>query len=202
MSCPGDNYVVPGANPCAGGGGGGGVQTVNGGTNISIAGTSINPIINSAPIMSQYFKTTNQNTTINATAVTFDGAQTWNSGLDHIQLTTPQNFDVLITGIYQLEFCMAVLANSATWANNSSKQAGITITRGTNQVVLANTTSIPSGFSYNVQVVGTVRLAAGDIVQCIHNATSLNAGTPLLLGLANTFDYNTTFTWTYIKESL
>jgi hypothetical protein len=30
MSCPGDLYVVPGANPCAGGGGGAGVATVNG----------------------------------------------------------------------------------------------------------------------------------------------------------------------------
>jgi len=32
MSCPGDNYVVPGANPCAGGGGGGGagVSSIDG----------------------------------------------------------------------------------------------------------------------------------------------------------------------------
>jgi len=31
MSCPGDNYIVPGANPCAGGGGGGvaGVASLN-----------------------------------------------------------------------------------------------------------------------------------------------------------------------------
>lgn len=36
MSCPGDNYIVPGANPCAGGGGGGaaGVESLNAQTGI------------------------------------------------------------------------------------------------------------------------------------------------------------------------
>ena len=30
MSCPGGNYVVPGADPCAGGGGGGAIESING----------------------------------------------------------------------------------------------------------------------------------------------------------------------------
>jgi len=47
MSCPGDNYVVPGANPCGGGGGGGGdVNSVSGGTGILISGTVADPIVN------------------------------------------------------------------------------------------------------------------------------------------------------------
>ncbi len=46
MSCPGDNYPVPGANPC-GGGGGSGVQSVGAGTpNVTITGTATNPLIN------------------------------------------------------------------------------------------------------------------------------------------------------------
>lgn len=45
MSCPGDNYPVPGANPC--GGGGGGVQSVGAGTpNVTITGTPSDPLIN------------------------------------------------------------------------------------------------------------------------------------------------------------
>jgi len=45
MSFPGDNYPVPGANPC--GGGGGGVQSVGAGTpNVTISGTATNPLVN------------------------------------------------------------------------------------------------------------------------------------------------------------
>jgi len=46
MSCPGNNYVVPGADPCAGGGGGGSVTSVNPGTKISITGPATDPIVN------------------------------------------------------------------------------------------------------------------------------------------------------------
>jgi len=47
MSCPGDNYVVPGANPCSGGGGGGGgIQSVVAGNAISVDNTDpANPIV-------------------------------------------------------------------------------------------------------------------------------------------------------------
>jgi hypothetical protein len=44
MSCCGDNWLVPGAEP---GGGGGGVQSVTAGTpNVTITGTVANPIVN------------------------------------------------------------------------------------------------------------------------------------------------------------
>jgi len=46
MSCAGNNYVVPGADPCAGGGGGGSVTSVGAGTKISITGTPTDPIVN------------------------------------------------------------------------------------------------------------------------------------------------------------
>jgi hypothetical protein len=46
MSCPGDNYIVPGANPCnGGGGGGGGVNSVSSGTGILITGPSTDPVV-------------------------------------------------------------------------------------------------------------------------------------------------------------
>jgi hypothetical protein len=54
MSCPGDNYVVPGANPCSGGGGGGGggsVNSVSAGTNAFISGTSTDPIVNATGVV-------------------------------------------------------------------------------------------------------------------------------------------------------
>jgi len=45
MSCPGDNWVVPGANPCNNGSGG--VQSVGAGTtNVTITGTASNPLVN------------------------------------------------------------------------------------------------------------------------------------------------------------
>jgi hypothetical protein len=46
MSCAGDNWLVPGANPC--GGGGGSVNSVNPGTNVTITGPSTDPIVNSS----------------------------------------------------------------------------------------------------------------------------------------------------------
>jgi hypothetical protein len=46
MSCPGDNYVVPGANPCnQGGKGGGGVNTISTGDGIFDTGTAADPIL-------------------------------------------------------------------------------------------------------------------------------------------------------------
>jgi hypothetical protein len=46
MSCPGDNYVVPGANPCSGGGGGGVVQTIiAGNAGIGVFGTAENVVL-------------------------------------------------------------------------------------------------------------------------------------------------------------
>ena len=47
MSCCGDNYLVPGANPNTGGGGGS-VNSVNAGTNITITGPAEDPIVNSS----------------------------------------------------------------------------------------------------------------------------------------------------------
>jgi hypothetical protein len=50
MSCPGDNYVVPGANPCSGGSLGPGVTTLTAGNGILLTGTAENPIVNANSI--------------------------------------------------------------------------------------------------------------------------------------------------------
>jgi len=51
MSCVGNNYIVPSADPCAGGGGGGGVNSIIAGTNITIDPVTGlgNVTINSSP---------------------------------------------------------------------------------------------------------------------------------------------------------
>jgi hypothetical protein len=95
---------------------------------------------------------------------------------------------------------MAITLNGANWLGGTIKQAQIAVIRGTNQVVLASTAVISQN-SYNMQVVGTIELLLNDVIQCGHLAQSLTSGTPQLLALQNEFDYNTTFTWTFIRST-
>lgn len=53
MNC-GTNWIVPSADPCNSGTGGSGVQQVLAGTNVTITGTSQNPVVNSIPMNPSY----------------------------------------------------------------------------------------------------------------------------------------------------
>jgi len=172
MSCAGDNYVVPGADPC-----------------------TEPPSL----FIGQYFKLTNQTLTSGATDVIFNALQPWNNSDGYIQHTSgTSDFTVVKTGLYQLEFNVSILGTSST-STDLLKQISINITRAplTEQVTIAQNASIPSGRSYGQSVNATFYLLVGDVVDC--RVSNTFTGVAVLLGLANSFDLNTWFTWRYIN---
>jgi hypothetical protein len=206
MSCPGDLYVVPGANPCAGGGGGvASLQGITGAVNLTSTDSSVQFTVGgqnlniSAPLfIGQYYRVGAESLGSGVDTITFTNAQTWNNDNGYITASLPsQTFTVVQAGIYQVEFAVTIAGNSATWSG--SRSASIHVTRGTNQSLLQQTVNPISGQSYFLQIVGTLRLNAGDVITCVHNGTN-SSGNVLAVGLQNTFDYNTTFTWTFLKN--
>ena len=232
--CGQANYVVPGANACAGGEGAAGVNSLNtlsgdltisnsdDSLNINASGSSIDVTsngilslaagnnitikdsgdvrhltISSYPYINigQYYKSVAQVVGSGSTAITFDVAQSWNTN-DYITHTEgTSTFNVVTAGLYQLEFALTVAGNGATWT--ASKSASINILRVSNSALLQQSLYVPSGNGYAAQVVGTLFLEAGDVVSCVNNG-ALTSGNVSVTGLQNTFDLNTTFTWTYI----
>jgi hypothetical protein len=147
--------------------------------------------------IAQYYKSANQSKSTATTPVSFDLTQSWNNtGGYIIHVPGSSNFTVVQSGLYQVEFALTVFGNSATW--NAGKSAAINVNRGGTQALLSTTITPPSGNGYSAQVVGTLYLQAGDILQCNLNGTLLT-GSVLIAGVANVFDYNTTFTWTFIR---
>lgn len=145
----------------------------------------------------QYYKSTNQLGPSGTTNITFDLTQPWNntgSYITHVNGTA--DFVVQQQGLYQVEFALLVFGNGATWV--SQKQASINIVRGLNNAILQQSTSVPSNNGYGIQVTGTLYLLKGDIVRCL-SVGGLTGGNVSIQGLANIFDYNTSFTWTFIK---
>lgn len=206
MSCPGDLYVVPGANPCAGGGGGvASLQGITGAVNLASTDGSVQFTVVgqnldiSAPLyIGQYYRTANEVLSSGSDNITFQAAQNWNNDNGYITINLPaQTFNVVQPGLYQVEFALTVAGNGATWT--AGRSAAIAVLRGTNQSLLQQTITPPSGNGYTAQVVGTLRLIAGDIITCVHNGNN-TSGSVSATGLANVFDYNTTFTWTFLKN--
>jgi len=206
MSCPGDLYVVPGANPCGGGGGGvASLQGITGAINLTSTDSSVQYAVGgqnldiSAPLfIGQYWRVGAESLGSGVDTITFTDAQTWNNDNGYITANLPsQTFTVVQAGIYQVEFAVTIAGNGATWTG--SRSASISITRGSTQSLLQQTVNPISGQSYFMQIVGTLRLNKDDVISCVHNGTN-SAGNVLAVGLQNTFDYNTTFTWTFLKN--
>lgn len=152
------------------------------------------------PFTAQYYKSASQNAPSGATEVTFDVGQYWNNTAGYITHTNgTADFVCQQAGVYQLEFAVTISANGSTWSN-LIKDIYISVTRigVAEQIVLLNRFNITSPNNWANSVVGTIPLEAGDIIQCVVGETV--TGTPLILGLLNTFDYNTTFTFTFIKQ--
>lgn len=208
MSCPGDNYVVPGANPCGGGGGVTSLQGITGAVNLTSTGGSVqygvvgnNLNIDTPLFIGQYYRSSGEVLSSGVDTITFTNDQTWNNNPGYITWTTAGgqggNFTVVQAGVYQVEFALTILGAAATWTGQ--RAGSINILRGTNQSILQQNQTPLSGQGYAIQVVGTLRLNAGDVITCVHSGTN-TSGLVTAQGLANTFDYNTTFTWTFLKS--
>jgi len=167
----------------------------------STTGTGTGGLATQPVYIGQYYKTTQQNAPSGTTSVTFDGTASWNNTNGYITHTNgTTDFVCQQAGLYQLELNLAILANSSTWTN-LSKAIGINITRigVTEQQILRNIFNVSASVSWSNSLVGTVRLEAGDVIECVVNQT-LASGTALIQCLQDTFDYNTTFTFKVIEE--
>lgn len=184
-----------------------GVLALTAGTGIGISGTVANYTISAAPLQATYYKTVAQNLTSGNTDITFDGVGAWNNDggyITHVNGTT--GFTVVQTGLYQLEFYIAVLVNNGAWTNtplnSANKTCNIDITRPTiaEQGILTNT-SLQGSQNYGQSVSGSFYLIAGDVLNMrVGNIYTGGVPTPpQALGLQNTFDLNTFFTWTYVS---
>lgn len=157
-----------------------------------------------APVLkaAQYYKTAVQNLTSGSTDITFDTATPWtNTGGNITHIPGSTDFVVATAGVYQLEFATFILVNGSTFAA-TNKSISIDITRSptAEQVILINTFNTTAGLNYSQSVMGTQYLEVGDVINCRVGLTFTGA-TPQVQCLTNTFDYNTTFTWTLVEAS-
>jgi|688.fasta_scaffold207899_2 hypothetical protein len=150
--------------------------------------------------VAQYFKSTNQTLTSGATDITFDREQPWNNSGSYITHTSgTTNFVVNKTGLYQLEFNAFIFANNATWGTASNKTISIDITRSptSEQAVITQAYLTASALNYSQGVSATKYLVVGDVIN-LRLTLTFAGGPPTALGVVNTFDLNTWFTWKYI----
>jgi len=148
-----------------------------------------------------YYKSVQQNLISPNTDITFDEVGAWNNDGGYITHTNgTADFTVVQTGLYQLEFNIGVNANGATWNNTSNKAVAIDITRAAlgEQAVIQNNALTAINTSYQQAVASSFYLEAGDIIN-LRNTLPFATATPFAVGVLNTFDLNTFFTWVFIS---
>lgn len=148
-----------------------------------------------------YYKSVQQNLVNANTDITFDSTGSWNNDGGYITHTNgTSNFTVVVAGLYQLEFNISINANGATWNQSVNKATSIDITRVGNpeQAVIQNNALTAIGQSYQQAVASSFYLNVGDIIN-LRSTLAFATATPFAVGILNTFDLNTFFTWTYIS---
>jgi hypothetical protein len=143
----------------------------------------------------------NQNLTSGSTDITFDEEGSWNNDggyITHSSGTT--DFTVVQAGLYQLEWNTTITANGATWTTTSNKFISIDVTRSpaAEQAIIGQSAFMASGTNYSQSVCSTFDLVAGDVINC-RIVNTFTGGPPQALGVANTFDLNTWFSWRYVS---
>jgi hypothetical protein len=149
-----------------------------------------------------YYKSAPQNLTSGDTDITFDLTGSWNNTggyITHVDGTTA--FTVVQGGIYQLEYNAFIFANAATWGTAANKTISIDITRSptVEQAVISQAFLAASAVNYSQVISTTFYLQAGDVINLRLSGFFTN-GPPSALGVVNTFDLNTFFSWTYISS--
>ena len=145
-----------------------------------------------------YYKSVQQNLVNSNTDITFDLTGAWNNDGGYITHTSgTTDFTVVVAGLYQLEFNISINANGATWNNGVNKAVSIDITRTTEQAVIQNNALTAVSQSYQQAVASSFYLNVGDIIN-LRSTLAFATATPFAVGILNTFDLNTFFTWQYI----
>jgi hypothetical protein len=170
-------------------------------TNIS----SINGIAFPPPVeatrQATYYKSAAQLLTSGNTDITFDLSGAWNYTGGYITHTDGSaDFTVVEPGLYQLEFNATVAADGATWPTTTNKIIAIDITRSptAEQAVIASSSVMASAINYAQCVSASFYLEAGDVINLRLSGTYATA-TPSALGITNTIDLGTFFTWRFIS---
>ena len=172
------------------------ITSPNASITFSSSGSAITAITN--VLVGQWYKSANQTGNSGDNFITYDTSTSWSDTALITHTGSSTDFTVVKAGIYQLEFSTTNSAGTAVWLATTTKGTSINLNRGGDQILLTNTITIPSATGYGQTVTGTVELMVGDIIRCRINQT-LTSGTTLILGVSNVYDYNTTFTWTFIK---
>ena len=149
-----------------------------------------------------YYKSANQNLTSGDTDMTFDLTGAWNNDNGYITHTSGSTaFTVVQAGVYQLEFNAFVFANAATWAATSNKTISIDITRSptAEQALITQAFNTASAANYSQSLCATYNLVAGDVIN-LRLSGFFTGGPPSALGVVNTIDLNTWFSWRYVAS--
>lgn len=151
------------------------------------------------PFQATYYNTIAENLTSGNSDITFDSRGSWaNEGgyIEHIDGT--KDFTVQVAGLYQLEFNVVVSVNGAIWATTINRTCNIDILRPSlSEVGILTTTGLQGVQNYGQSINGTYYLLVGDVLN-MRVGNIFTGGPAQALGIQNTFDLNTFFTWTYI----
>jgi hypothetical protein len=148
-----------------------------------------------------YYKSAAQNLASGTTIITFNSTGAWNNPGGYITQRNATDFTVVNTGLYQLEFNGSVAANGTAYTTASSKVIAINVIRGVlpSLSIAANTALQASLARYTQSVSASYYLVAGDIINLIIiNTYGVTPTPPTLLGVQDTFDLNSYFSWRFI----
>lgn len=169
--------------------------------NVKLVEATINYTLPPA-IQATYYKSASQNLTSGDTDMTFDLTGAWNNDSGYITHTSGSTaFTIVTPGLYQLEFNAFVFANAATWAATSNKTISIDITRSptAEQALITQAFNTASATNYSQSLCATYNLVAGDVIN-LRLSGFFTGGPPSALGVVNTIDLNTWFSWRYVGQ--
>jgi len=171
-------------------------------TNITLPTVAFLQDSPSSVYQATYYKSAVQNLTSGNTDLTFDEEGSWNNANGYITHTGgTADFTVVQAGLYQLECFAGVMANGGTWTGTTNKSITIDITRApaAEAAIISQAAVIASGSNYNQTVCSTFNLEVGDVINCRLN-NIFAGGPPQALGVQNTIDLNTWFSWRYVSS--
>ena len=176
----------------------------NGGTNIQLTNIDNTFGWNLITYQATYYKSASQNLTSGNTDITFNSTGAWNNDNGYITHTSDTtDFTVVTSGLYQLNFNATIVANGATWTTLTNKGITLDITRPPipEQTIINQNALMASAVNYSQSLSTNFYLIAGDIInlRVTNNFTIVGPSPPVALGVTNTFDLNTFFSWKFIS---
>lgn len=171
-----------------------------GGIKFNDGSTQITAAVAPAVFQSTYYRSSDLTTANGNTDIPFDQVASWSNPNECItQVAGSSNFNVVQSGLYQLELHVSVLPNGGTWNASNNKTISIDILRvPTAETALISQTAVcASGQPYSLCLSTTYQLVAGDVLNMRHYG-NWSTSASLIQGVTNSFDFNTWFSWRFI----